>query len=33
MRSPADALFQAGIDPAEVPDVVLTHMHWDAGGM
>ena len=34
LRTPSDALLQAGIDPAEVPDVVLTHMHWDhAGGM
>src|SRR5271166_5919856 len=34
LRTPADALMQAGIDPAEVPDVVLTHMHWyHAGGM
>ena len=34
LRSPAEALLRAGIDPAEVPDVVLTHMHWDhAGGM
>ena len=34
LRTPAEALLQAGIDPAEVPDVVLTHMHWDhAGGM
>ena len=32
--TPAQALLNAGIDPAEVKDVVLTHMHWDhAGGM
>ncbi|HME28044.1 MAG TPA: MBL fold metallo-hydrolase [Acetobacteraceae bacterium] len=30
LRTPAEALLQAGIDPAEVPDVVLTHMHWVA---
>jgi len=34
LRTPAQALLDAGIDPAEVKDVVLTHMHWDhAGGM
>ncbi len=32
--TPAEALRNAGIDPARVPDVVITHMHWDhAGGM
>jgi glyoxylase-like metal-dependent hydrolase (beta-lactamase superfamily II) len=32
--SPAEILQQAGIDPSAVPDVVITHMHWDhAGGM
>ena len=32
--TPAEALRNAGIEPAEVKDVVLTHMHWDhAGGM
>jgi glyoxylase-like metal-dependent hydrolase (beta-lactamase superfamily II) len=31
LRTPAEALLRAGIDPAEVPDVVLTHMHWAAG--
>jgi glyoxylase-like metal-dependent hydrolase (beta-lactamase superfamily II) len=34
MRTPAQALLDAGIDPAEAKDVILTHMHWDhAGGM
>ena len=34
LRTPAEALRDAGIDPATVKDVVLTHMHWDhAGGM
>lgn len=34
LRTPAQALLDAGIDPAEVKDVILTHMHWDhAGGM
>ena len=34
LRTPDAALRDAGIEPAEVPDVVLTHMHWDhAGGM
>jgi glyoxylase-like metal-dependent hydrolase (beta-lactamase superfamily II) len=34
MRSPAEALKDAGIIAAEVEDVVLTHMHWDhAGGL
>lgn len=33
MRTPAQALLDAGIDPAETKDV-LTHMHWDhAGGI
>ncbi|MGE0224045.1 MAG: N-acyl homoserine lactonase family protein [Acetobacteraceae bacterium] len=34
LRTPAQALIDAGIDPGEVKDVILTHMHWDhAGGM
>jgi glyoxylase-like metal-dependent hydrolase (beta-lactamase superfamily II) len=34
LRTPAQALKDAGIDPAETKDVILTHMHWDhAGGM
>jgi glyoxylase-like metal-dependent hydrolase (beta-lactamase superfamily II) len=32
LRSPMDALRGLGIDPATVPDVVLTHMHWDHAG-
>ncbi len=32
--TPAQALANAGIDAATVPEVVLSHMHWDhAGGM
>ena len=32
--TPDQALRNAGIEPANVKDVVLTHMHWDhAGGM
>ena len=32
--TPAEALRNAGIDAAEVRDVILTHLHWDhAGGM
>jgi len=27
LRTPAEALLQAGINPAEVPDVGLTHIH------
>lgn len=34
LRTPAQALRDAGIEPAAVKEVVLTHMHWDhAGGM
>lgn len=33
-RSPAEALGAAGVDAATVPDVVLTHLHFDhAGGI
>ena len=32
VRSPMDALRGIGIDPAEVKDVVLSHMHWDHAG-
>ena len=32
LRSPLDALRGIGIDPAEVRDVVLSHMHWDHAG-
>ncbi len=32
VRSPLDALKGIGIDPAEVDDVVLSHMHWDHAG-
>ncbi len=32
LRSPADALRGIGVDPAVVPHVVLTHMHWDHAG-
>lgn len=34
LRTPAQALLDAGIDPAATETVILTHMHWDhAGGM
>jgi glyoxylase-like metal-dependent hydrolase (beta-lactamase superfamily II) len=32
IRSPLDALRGIGIEPAEVADVVLSHMHWDHAG-
>lgn len=32
MRSPAAALAAAGVDPATVADVVLTHLHYDHAG-
>lgn len=31
-RCPAESLNLIGIDPAEVEDVVITHMHYDHGG-
>jgi len=32
LRSPMDALRGISIEPAEVRDVVLSHMHWDHAG-
>ncbi len=32
IRSPIDALRSIGIEPAEVKDVILSHMHWDHAG-
>jgi glyoxylase-like metal-dependent hydrolase (beta-lactamase superfamily II) len=32
LRSPLDALRQNGIDPADIHDVVLSHMHFDHAG-
>ena len=32
LREPADALRAAGIEPAGVADVVLTHLHYDHAG-
>ncbi len=32
LRSPAAALSAAGVDTATVPDVVLTHLHYDHAG-
>lgn len=29
---PSDALCQLGVDPADVQDVVTTHLHWDHAG-
>lgn len=31
-RCPIDTLHQLGVDPANVRDVVLTHLHWDHAG-
>ena len=31
-RCPVESLKLIGIDPAEVTDVVVTHMHYDHGG-
>ena len=34
LRSPAEGLRAIGIDPAQVEDVIITHMHYDhAGGL
>jgi len=30
--NPADALARIGIDPAQVADIVLSHLHWDHAG-
>ena len=30
--NPRDCLLRLGIEPAEVSDLVLTHMHWDHAG-
>ena len=32
VHRPAEALAQAGVDPAAVQDVVITHLHWDHSG-
>jgi glyoxylase-like metal-dependent hydrolase (beta-lactamase superfamily II) len=32
VHPPAEALAQAGVDPAAVADVVITHLHWDHSG-
>lgn len=32
LRHPADALREAGIDPGEVADVIITHLHYDHAG-
>jgi glyoxylase-like metal-dependent hydrolase (beta-lactamase superfamily II) len=32
VRSPLDALRGIGIDPSEVRDVAVSHMHWDHAG-
>ena len=32
VHPPAEALAQAGVDPAAVQDVVITHLHWDHSG-
>ncbi|MCT7660715.1 N-acyl homoserine lactonase family protein [Mycobacterium deserti] len=31
-RSPLDSLTLMGIDPADVDDIILTHLHWDHAG-
>lgn len=32
LRSPADGLRLLGVDPQQVQDVIITHMHYDHGG-
>ncbi len=32
LRCPADALKLVGVDPAEVADVIITHLHYDHAG-
>jgi glyoxylase-like metal-dependent hydrolase (beta-lactamase superfamily II) len=33
-RRPSDAVAAAGVEPAEVTDIIITHAHWDhAGGV
>ena len=32
VHAPVEALAQAGVDPAAVQDVVITHLHWDHSG-
>jgi len=32
VHPPAEALGMAGVDPAAVSDVVITHLHWDHAG-
>lgn len=32
LRHPGDALHEAGIDPATVEDVIITHLHYDHAG-
>ena len=31
-RLPQESLQLLGIDPAQVPDVIITHLHWDHAG-
>ena len=32
LRQPADGVRALGVDPEEVPDVILTHLHYDHAG-
>ena len=32
LRCPADGLRQIGIEPNEIEDAIVTHMHWDHAG-